>query len=293
MDLFANYGSDASDGSDEGEGGVDERPSPRGQPEPTTEKRGKREDSHRQPRQLGAKKSRWAQSSAFLAPVAYDKGDVDEADAGDDDDDDDDAGPAPRPSRPAAGGRTGPDVARLRTLLPAPVNERKDKNAPGANASGATTGAGAGAGAGATPLPGGSAGGSATATVKANAASRAMSFAPTIDAAPTVGGPRAHAHRPNSYPDAPTTDVQLPAGVVVKELTATELRGPPGAGSSQDLEAQFRADAARNSAIPKTAKRKNQLSALLEQAKATAEEHREKRASGANIRNATKNQYGW
>lgn len=284
MDLFANYGSDASDGSDEGEGGVDERPSPRGQPEPTTEKRGRRGDSHRQPRQLGARKSRWAQSSAFLAPVAYDKGDVDEADAGDDDDDD--AGPAPRPSRPSAGGRTGPDVSRLRTLLPAPVNERKDKNAPDANASGATTGAGA------TPLPGGSAGGSATATEKANAASMAMSFAPTIDAAPAVGGPRAHAYRPNSYPDA-ATDVQLPAGVVVKELTATELRGPPGAGSSQDLEAQFRADAARNSAIPKTAKRKNQLSALLEQAKATAEEHREKRASGANIRNATKSQYGW
>lgn len=41
------------------------------------------------------------------------------------------------------------------------------------------------------------------------------------------------------------------------------------------------------------AKRKNQLSALLSEAKATAEEHREKRAEGASVRSATRMKYGW
>jgi hypothetical protein len=223
--------------------------------------------------------SRWAQKSAFLAPVAYDANDADLGDDESDDGGDSDAiGDGSRDRRqgaPASGGSHDAALA-LKRLLPAPVNETRDRNAPGDSSGGAVTG-------------------NVTSSHVEGRKQR-----PSIDAAPMIvpgvspypvrSVPEAHgAH--DHVPLAP-----LPAGAVIKEISAGDLRGPPGGGSLasvQDLEMAFRANAARGGTVSKQAKRKNQLSALLSEAKATADEHREKRADGASLRSATRMKYGW
>ena len=236
--------------------------------------------------------SRWAQKSAFLAPVAYDANDADLGDDESDDGGDSDAiGDGSRDRRqgaPASGGSHDAALA-LKRLLPAPANETRDRNAPGDSSGGAVTGK---AGANVPKVP------KVPNVTSSHVEGRKQR--PSIDAAPMIvpgvspypvrSVPEAHgAH--DHVPLAP-----LPAGAVIKEISAGDLRGPPGGGSLasvQDLEMAFRANAARGGAVSKQAKRKNQLSALLSEAKATADEHREKRADGASLRSATRMKYGW
>lgn len=233
--------------------------------------------------------SRWAQTSAFLAPIAYDANDVDGS--GEDEDEDEDEGargrqPAPR----AAPGMGTRDAAlALKKLLPAPVHETRDRNTPvdsGAGPSEAATGAAAEA---------------ATRTNVANdaaattqAARRTVNAAPAISATALTQGVTVPYPAPMAH-GAPS-QVPLPVGAVVREISAGDLRGPHGGGSlvsGQELEMAFRANAARGGAVSKLAKRKNQLSSLLSEASVTAEEHRQKRADGASVRSATRMKYGW
>lgn len=291
MDLFASYADSTDDERELSPSAASSSPLP-----PTSSTRGpgrtggreivkKRAESVTNSRQPKAKKSRWAQSSAFLAPVAYDREDVE--DGADDEEEEEER--AWRAARPQAGVGSALDVARLKRLLPAPVNERRDKNVPGTSAAKSVPEKPALMPVSTEPMAPTA---PTASTVRTSPGNSRKMFAPRINAAPDVGGSRTQTNRPNAYPNPPE-EVALPANAIIKEISGAELRGPPGPGSSQDLELKFRAEAARSSAIPKGAKRKNQLSALLADAKATADEHREKRAGGAHLRNATRGKYGW
>lgn len=269
-------------------------------------------------RPLGTKSrgSRWAQSSAFLAPVTYDKEDViDGREDGEDDDECEGFGHdeperrerTGRLARVSAGGGR-PDVARLKSLLPAPTHETCDRNAPGSSRSGQHRSSPAVDKSAADPALSSRAldirpvisnktkPTNATGTV-GQSLPGPRSVVRAIDAAPSVGkqaGDPVFASHQAPMAHGPPT-VPLPAGVVIKEISAGDLRGPPGrsVASSEELGLKLSASTTRNSTVSKLAKRKNQLSALLSEAEATAEEHREKRADGASLRSATRMKYGW
>jgi hypothetical protein len=284
MDLFSAYGSD-DDGRDSRDVGTRSREEEQSVEEQSVEEPAARTRGlvrNRRATPQWEKKSRWSASSAFLSPVTFDRDDAGGSDGKESGDEDDDSGTGvERRASRAPGARLG-TKALLATLLPAPVNEARDKSAPRDEEYAGDE--------------------VETARNDAPNVTRSKALLP-INAAPDVRAKRA----PNaSAPDpihATGSFIPLPAGAVVREISATALRSQGGGSGDvnsgtrgalgQEYEQKLRADAARVGSVSRLAKRKNQLSSLLVDAKAREIEQLEKSGAGKATRRATQQKYGW
>lgn len=260
MDLLSGYGSDESNASHGNE------PSPKRTRREGLSPRRPENTTQASPRRLGhleKKKSRWAKTSAFLAPVGYDPTDVK-----DDDSDADDK------VSHIAKGSINHSRPLLTSMLPAPMHSVQNKNEPNTQESPRYEQ-------------------QAVETVKS-----ATEYCRRIDSAPNVGGglsaPVINTNANHSI---------LPDGVSIREISGASLRGHGSesiadtsgmrAALGDEYERKLRSEAARVGNVSKLAKRKNQLSSLFVNAKAQEIEQMEKQATGAKTKTETQKKYGW
>eukprot|EP00890_Picochlorum_soloecismus_P005042 jgi/Picsp_1/5539/NSC_02898-R1_hypothetical protein COCSUDRAFT_68037 [Coccomyxa subellipsoidea C-169] len=248
-------------------------------------------------------KSRWAKSSSFLVPVAYD-----EADAVADE---------------SSGKETDNKISRKQTrgdilqgladVLPPPSHEVRDK------AEGSIVAYSEEAKTVPEPSTSGQVGAQRrematreTLSGKASGySSNSSNILCGVNAAPDV---KTHA-LPQEYAAAVQYSGQqpgtgdrgidlLPPGIQFKDVSAANLRydGPGAAGSDSsalrsalgpEYESMLRAEASKIGHVPKMAKKKHQLSALFLHAKDQEIDQLEKRATGMKSKAETQRKYGW
>ena len=247
-------------------------------------------------------KSRWAKSSSFLVPVAYDEADaVIEESSGKEFDD--------KISRKRA--RPGDFLHGLADVLPPPSHEVRDKGEgtivmyseeakivpeknfstgqPEAQESKLEIEKGSG-------------------KTSGHVSSSTSKMLSGVNAAPEV---RTHTMPQEdaieySSQQAGIGDkgIDLPSGIQFKEVSAASLRydGPGAAGGDSsalrsalgpEYETMLRAEASKIGHVPKMAKKKHQLSALFLHAKDQEIDQLEKRATGMKSKAETQRKYGW
>ena len=231
------------------------------------------------------KKSRWGTAtSAFLAPIAYDR--VDAEDETEDDNDDDSRG-----VRVGVGNRPS-----LMHVLPAPVHEIHDK---GANVSVCAQERVDRVG--------------VVGSVEQQYIYRSINAAPEVDGGDMssymntsgrIEDESAVTRQKRNEKSWNSAAARIPSGVHMKEISGAALRSQGVSSSIADLsgmraalgaeyENKLRSEAGRVGTVSKLAKRKNQLSSLFVAAKSEELDLIEKQALGMKTKAETQKKYGW
>lgn len=257
MDLLSGYGTDDSEKSQD-IGPLVKRPK-RESAQPPGQASARRYSGH-----LGKleRKSRWAKTSAFFAPVGYDVHDVADEDSDADDNVTVGVKTSSRNTRPL-----------LMSMLPAPTHTVQNKNAPNIPE---------------IPVY------EQSKSTKEYMANQTR----TIELAPNVGQgvPVPAAHVGTERPILPEgVSIKEISGASLRGHGTETIADTSGmrAALGDEYEMKLRSEAARVGNVSKMAKRKNQLSSLFVNAKAQEIEQMEKQASGVKTKTETQRKYGW